>query len=96
MEKMATGAVALQFNRTVGEPDRFPQCMRLSNTAFKAFNVRAFESERGMNFTKNIGHLLLAIYLILVGIIALAGVAIPSVVIGILALLAGIFILIGK
>lgn len=49
-----------------------------------------------MNFTKNIGHLLLAIYLILVGIVSLAGVAIPGIVMGILALLAGIFLLIGK
>ena len=49
-----------------------------------------------MNFTKNIGMLLLAIYLILVGIVSLAGVAIPGIVMGILALLAGIFILIGK
>lgn len=49
-----------------------------------------------MNFTKNIGMLLLAIYLILVGIMACAGFAIPGIVIGILALLAGIFILIGK
>ena len=49
-----------------------------------------------MNFTKNIGHLLLAIYLILVGIVSLAGVGIPPIVMGILALLAGIFLLIGK
>ena len=49
-----------------------------------------------MNFTKNIGMLLLAIYLILVGITSLFAVAIPAVVMGILALAAGIFILIGK
>lgn len=49
-----------------------------------------------MNFTKNIGMLLLAIYLILVGITALFAVAIPSVVMGVLALAAGILILIGK
>jgi hypothetical protein len=46
--------------------------------------------------TKNIGMLLLAIYLILVGISALAGGFIPGIILGILALLAGIFILIGK
>lgn len=46
---------------------------------------------------KNIGFLLLAIYLILVGVTALfAGVAIPGIVTGIIALLAGIFILIGR
>ena len=40
--------------------------------------------------------LLLAIYLILVGIMALVHVAIPAIVMGILALLAGILILIGR
>jgi uncharacterized membrane protein HdeD (DUF308 family) len=49
-----------------------------------------------MNFTKNIGMLLLAIYLILAGLMILLTVAIPSVVMGILAIAAGIFILIGK
>ncbi|CAN5737419.1 hypothetical protein BH20VER1_BH20VER1_06140 [soil metagenome] len=49
-----------------------------------------------MNFTKSIGMLLLAIYLILVGITSLVGLALPGIVLGILALLAGIFILIGK
>jgi hypothetical protein len=49
-----------------------------------------------MTFNRNIGMLLLAIYLILVGIVAIAGVAIPSVLTGVLALLAGIFILIGR
>ena len=46
--------------------------------------------------TKNLGMLLLAIYLILVGIMALVHVAIPVIVTGILALAAGILILIGK
>jgi hypothetical protein len=48
-----------------------------------------------VNFTKNIGMLLLAIYLICVGLIGLLGFnlgLIPAVI----ALLAGIFILIGK
>jgi hypothetical protein len=49
-----------------------------------------------MNFTKNIGMLLLAIYLIIAGLIALFSVAIPPVVTGILALAAGVLILIGK
>lgn len=49
-----------------------------------------------MNFTKNIGMLVLAIYLILVGIVAIAAVAIPPIVLGVLALLAGIMILIGR
>jgi hypothetical protein len=49
-----------------------------------------------MNFTKNIGMLLLAVYLILAGLGLLFGFMIPSVLMGILAVLAGVFILIGK
>lgn len=45
----------------------------------------------------NIGFLLLAIYLILVGLTALiTAFAIPSIILSVLALLAGIFILIGR
>jgi hypothetical protein len=47
--------------------------------------------------TKNIGMLLLAIYLILTGITALVpSLGIPGIVGAILALVAGIFILLGK
>jgi hypothetical protein len=47
--------------------------------------------------TKNIGMLLLAIYLILVGLVAIVpAIALPGIVMGILALVAGILILIGK
>ena len=49
-----------------------------------------------MNFTKNIGMLLLAIYLILAGIGLLTGFIIPAIIMGLLAILAGIFILIGR
>ena len=50
-----------------------------------------------MNFTKNIGMLLLAIFLIVTGIISLfPALGIPPILAGILALVAGIFILIGK
>jgi uncharacterized membrane protein HdeD (DUF308 family) len=50
-----------------------------------------------MNVQKNLGLLLLAIYLILVGITTLFHtIAIPVVVMGILALVAGILILIGR
>lgn len=44
----------------------------------------------------NIGFILLAIYLILVGIMAIVPLAIPAIVLGIIALLSGIFILIGR
>jgi hypothetical protein len=49
-----------------------------------------------MNFTKNIGMLLLAVYLILTGLMILLTFVIPTIVMGILALAAGVFILIGK
>lgn len=45
----------------------------------------------------NIGFLLLAIYLILIGLAALIpAFAIPSILLGILALLSGIFIIVGR
>ena len=46
--------------------------------------------------TKNIGMLLLAIYLILVGITTLFHVGIGAIVMGVVALIAGVLILIGK
>ena len=45
--------------------------------------------------TKNIGTLLLAIYLIAVGVVTLTGLGI-GVLTGVLALVAGVFILIGR
>ena len=48
-----------------------------------------------MNFNKNIGMILLAVYLILVGIIGITGIG-TGILLSILALVAGIFILIGK
>jgi len=49
-----------------------------------------------MMITKNLRMFLLAIYLILVGITTLIHVALPAIVIWILALIAGILILIGR
>ena len=46
--------------------------------------------------TKNVGMLLLSIYLILVGITTLFHIAIGAIVMGVVALLAGILILVGK
>jgi hypothetical protein len=48
-----------------------------------------------MNFQKNLGMLVLAIYLICVGLVTLFGIGI-GIVTGILALVAGILILIGR
>lgn len=50
----------------------------------------------GGMITKNIGMLLLAIYLILVGVTTLFHIGIGAVVMGVVALIAGILILIGK
>jgi hypothetical protein len=55
---------------------------------------RVIADTHGM-ITKNIGMLLLAIYLIAVGILTLTGLGI-GIVTGVLALVAGIFILIGR
>ena len=63
---------------------------------FKRANARELLQEKFMNITKNLGMLLLAIYLILIGIVALFHVGIPVMVTGVLALLAGILILIGR
>ena len=50
-----------------------------------------------MRITKSIGMLLLAIWLILTGIMMLVpSLAIPGIIMGILALVAGIFILLGR
>jgi hypothetical protein len=50
-----------------------------------------------MTITRNIGMLLLAIYLILIGIMTIVGgLAIPPIVMGLLALVSGIFILLGR
>ena len=49
-----------------------------------------------MNFTKNIGMLLLAIYLILQGLGYLLGFMITPILMGVVAVAAGVFILIGK
>lgn len=55
-------------------------------------------SEADMNFTKNIGMLLLAIWLILSGAFALFGIVFSheAIVMGVLALVAGVFVLIGR
>ena len=49
-----------------------------------------------MVITKNLGMLMLAIFLIIYGIATALALAIPVVILGILALIAGILILIGR
>jgi hypothetical protein len=48
-----------------------------------------------INFTKNIGMLLLAIWLILTGLAAFIP-GMPSVILALLAIAAGVFILLGR
>jgi hypothetical protein len=62
----------------------------------KRANALPLAQKRRMNITKNLGMLLLAIYLILAGITLLFHITIPTIIMGILALAAGILILIGK
>lgn len=49
-----------------------------------------------MRITKSIGSILLAVWLILTGLMLLVSLAIPPVVMGVLAIAAGIFILLGR
>jgi len=49
-----------------------------------------------MRFTRNIGMLLLAVFLILYGLVALLGIGGLGVVLAILAIAAGVFILLGR
>ena len=49
-----------------------------------------------MRFINNFGFILLAIYLILIGISGLASIAIAPIVLAVLALASGILILIGR
>ena len=73
--------------------------MRICRNGFLPEINRAFSPsvrhDAPMNFNKNIGMLLLAVYLIVVGIIGLTGMG-AGILLPILALVAGIFILIGK
>jgi hypothetical protein len=65
-----------------------------SKVQFKRAKPSGLPEKRRM--TKNIGMLLLAIYLILVGITTLFHVGIGAIVMGVLALITGILILVGK
>jgi hypothetical protein len=51
---------------------------------------------RAVGFNRNIGMLLLGIYLVLVGISGIAAIGIPAMVMAVLALLAGILIIAGR
>jgi hypothetical protein len=65
---------------------------------FLACKIEMPASQEAMNITKNLGMLVLAIYLILTGLIGLFGFSLGGlgIIMPILALVAGILILIGK
>lgn len=67
-----------------------------NGTEFRACKHGGLASEPSHEHHQNLGMLLLAIYLILVGITTLLHFALPGIVIALLALAAGILILIGK
>jgi uncharacterized membrane-anchored protein len=79
----------------VGEPVNRRYDAAYQQSVFLRAKATGLLQNRRM-VTKNIGMLLLAIYLILVGITTLFHVGIGAIVMGVLALIAGILILIGK
>jgi hypothetical protein len=54
------------------------------------------ESGMAINFQRNIGMLLLAVWLILYGLAGMIALVLPAPVMAVLALLAGILILVGR
>jgi hypothetical protein len=80
--------------------DNRGQAVRIAKTGSVAGSgIRfPFQPKDNPMITKNIGMLLLAIYLILVGIIGIFGVSLGAagILLPILALIAGIMILLGK
>jgi len=68
---------------------------RIAEAVFLRAKATGLPQNRRM-ITKNIGMLLLAIYLILVGITTLFHIGIGAIVMGVVALIAGILLLIGK
>jgi hypothetical protein len=78
-------------------PSKFPYRISAREKHFMRANQEALLQKRAMNFTKNLGMLALAVYLILAGIgLLIHTFVIPALIMGILALAAGILILIGK
>jgi len=69
--------------------------MELGAGRFRLDAPRSLLHARSMTFTKNIGMLLLAVYLILVGLIAVFGFNFGFIP-GIIALIGGIFIILGR
>ncbi len=49
-----------------------------------------------MRITRNVGFILLAVWLILTGLMLITSIAIPPVVMGVLAIAAGVLLLLGR
>ena len=82
----------MPFFNSITNPER-PFC---ANGAFSIWRDNPFYSPKIIRMiTKNIGMLLLAIYLIIVGLISLSGFNFGPIP-GVLALIAGVLILLGK
>jgi hypothetical protein len=62
---------------------------------FARASASGLPQKRHMNITKNLGMLVLAIYLICVGLVGLAGLSL-GIIPAILAIVAGVLILIGR
>ncbi len=62
---------------------------------FARASASGLPQKRYMNITKNLGMLVLAIYLICVGLVGLAGLSL-GIIPAILAIVAGVLILIGR
>jgi hypothetical protein len=88
-------ASAIHLGADVGDPKFSRVRVSADQTPSGLSSTGALMDTLDMNITKNIGMLLLAIYLIAVGILTLTGLGI-GIITGVLALLAGIFILIGR
>ena len=77
---------------------KYPHCELKIDASYTQWELTILkDDDMRPVFITNIGFILLAIYLILIGLTALIpGLAIPSIVYGVLALLSGIFILMGR
>jgi hypothetical protein len=79
-------------------PNRARPVLRPIGYVFRRFGVVSPATDQNtdsMTFTRNIGMLLLAIYLIVVGLVGIFGLAL-GILLPALALVAGIFILVGR
>lgn len=92
-------SLALDPRMVFSHTSSWVPCGTVGWTFYRLLPKKSSELFKGiiMTFIKNIGFIFLAVYLILVALTTLApGIAIPSIVVAIVALVAAIFILIGK